>query len=335
MSDSLQRQLHLLHILPRTPAKRSVAELRQLLKAAGHDATTRTLQRDLNALSRLFPLQTDDAPTGTAQGWSWARDATGLDVPSMNASEALTLRMVERFLPQLMPPIVRDYLVPYFQRARTVLEQDKQSKSRRWLDNVRVVPREMPLIPPKVDRRAAEIVYQAILESRRFTVRYRARSARGDEPKDYEVNPLGLVIRGSLVYLVCTLWDYADIRQLALHRIGSATLLGKPTTRPPGFSIDRYIAEGHFQYPTGEKIHLRARFLKDAAEHLAETPLSTDQVITPSDDGAVTVSATVQESDQLEWWLLGFGEYVTVLGPKALRNRLADRTKALAANYNN
>lgn len=331
MSNALQRQLQILRILPRAPARKSIAQIREHLETAGFAVTTRTLQRDLNSLSATFALQSDDAKAGTAQGWSWARNAKTLDIPSMDANEALTLRMVERFLPQLMPPVLRDYLEPFFERARTVLEQDRQPRSRRWLDSVRVIPRELPLLPPTTDRKAADTVYQAYLDGRRFTARYRG--ARKDDAKEYEVNPLGLVARGNLIYLVCTLFDYTDIRQLALHRVRSATLLDKPATRPRGFDIDRYIAEGHFQYLTGETIKLTARFQKDAAAHLAETALSKDQTLTPNGDGTVTVTATVKESDQLEWWLLAFGEYVTVLGPRTLRDRLAERSARLADNY--
>jgi len=43
----------------------------------------------------------------------------------------------------------------------------------------------------------------------------------------YTVNPLGLVMRDGTTYLVCTLLDYTDIRQLAMHRMGSAQLLDR------------------------------------------------------------------------------------------------------------
>jgi hypothetical protein len=39
------------------------------------------------------------------------------------------------------------------------------------------------------------------------------------EPVTYKINPLGIVTKEGMTYLVCTLWDYTDIRQLAVHRI--------------------------------------------------------------------------------------------------------------------
>src|SRR3546814_5962985 len=71
-------------------------------------------------------------------------------------------------------------------------------------------------------------------------------------------------------------------------------------------------------------IRLLARFEWAAAEHLRESPLSQDQTWQPDESGeAVTVTATVQDDEQLRWWLLAFGGYVEVLEPKKLRREIA------------
>jgi predicted DNA-binding transcriptional regulator YafY len=62
------------------------------------------------------------------------------------------------------------------------------------------------------------------------------------------------------------------------------------------------------------------------AAHLYDTPLSKDQVITQTrtDAAYVTVSATVNDSPQLLWWLLGFGQQVEVLAPKRLQKAIRE-----------
>lgn len=326
MSDTLLRQWQILRAIPRAPRRADVATLLAYLNRAGHPVSKRTLQRDLNALSTIFPIQSDGDGPGVSHGWFWMADAPAFDLPTMDGPEALTLKLVERFIPTLLPPVFRDYLKPYFNRADVLLAQESQADKRRWLDNVRVVPREMPLLPPETDAAVVAVVYQAFLEGKRFTADYRARSAKGDEPKTYEVNPLAIVARGTLIYLVCTLWEYQDIRQLVLHRFLSATMLDKLATRPAEFNIDRYIESGQFQYPVGPDIQLQAIFDRDAALHLVETPLSKDQVIEDVDENRVRVTATVRETAQLEWWLLGFGGSVEVEGPEGLMRRLGSHT---------
>ncbi|WP_414039233.1 WYL domain-containing protein [Acidithiobacillus sp. M4-SHS-6] len=46
-----------------------------------------------------------------------------------------------------------------------------------------------------------------------------------------------------------------------------------------------------------------------------------------------TVSATVEDSEALRWWMLSFGVSLRVLAPKPLFDELRERTRAMAALY--
>jgi hypothetical protein len=119
MSDTLLRQWELLRAIPRAPRKIDVGSLMSKLAAAGYKTTKRSIQRDLNLLSGVFPLVCDDR--STPYGWSWSSDAPTFDLPSMDGPTALTLRLIEQFIPTLLPPTIRDLLAPQFTRARAVL----------------------------------------------------------------------------------------------------------------------------------------------------------------------------------------------------------------------
>ncbi len=332
MSDTLLRQWELLRAIPRAPRKIDVAALVAKLQTAGHKTTKRSVQRELNLLSGVFPLVCDDR--SQTYGWSWSADAPTFDLPGMDGPTALTVRLIEQFIPTLLPPAIRDLLAPQFARARAVLGAHSDNALRHWADCVRVVPREMPLLPPKFNNDAVRVVYDALLAGQRFVADYRSRANDADEVKTYEVNPLGLVARGNLLYLVCTLWDYEDIRQLTLHRVLTARPSNKPVERPGGFELDRYIESGEFQYPVGPMIKLKAKFYQAAAAHLMETPLSEDQEIERVDSDHVLVTATVRDTAQLDWWLLGFGASVRVLEPPGLAARIAEASQAaLVENY--
>jgi predicted DNA-binding transcriptional regulator YafY len=322
MSETLLRQWEMLRSIPRAPAKVTVATLLARLGAAGFKTTKRTIQRELNMLSTLFPLTSDDR--SIPYGWSWASNAPAFDLPTMDGPTALTVRMIEQFIPTLLPPTIREQLAPHFARARAVLDGNPGNALSHWANCVRVVPREMPLLPPKFNNDAVRVVYGALLAGKRFIAEYRSRAAETDEIKSFEVNPLGLVARGTLLYLVCTLWNCEDIRQLALHRVVSATLNEKTVFKPDGFDLDRYIEQGEFQYPVGPMIQFKAKFQRRAAAHLYETPLSEDQTIERFDVEHVIVTATVRDTEQLEWWLRGFGSQIEVSQPSELNRRLSD-----------
>lgn len=320
MSDTLLRHWTLLRAIPRAPRSITVAELHRHLEGQGYSARRRTVERDLELLSGVFPLLCDDSARPCR--WSWPQDRM-LDVPGMDPTTALTFALAHRFLEQVLPRTTLGLLKPYFEHARAVLDAAAPSGLAAWPDKVRILPRGLKLIGPEIDPKILDTVYGALLADRRFQCIYRRRDA--DEDKDYDVNPLGLVVRDAVIYLVCTFWEYNDIkqvRQLALHRIRTAELLDTQARRPPGFTLDGYIREGAFSMPFSDQpIRLEALFDAGAARHLCETKLSEDQVLEDQPDGRVLVKATVQDTGELRWWLLGFGESVTVRTPEDIISR--------------
>jgi len=337
MGDAILRNLTLLRAIPRHPVKRDVASLHRVLETEGYRITRRQVQRDLERLSSIFAIRPDVEERGHARGWSWDPGAALLDLPAMDPKTALMLQLVQQFVPQLLPPTVNDALKPYFRKAEETLKSGAGTALGRWSDCVRVVPREMPLLAPKLDTAVARVVYDALLQGRRFSARYASRSADGKEREDVEINPLGLVVRGNLVYLVCTFWNYTDVRQIPLHRVRKAKALEKSASRPEGFDLDEYIRSGVFLYPNGEStgktIALKVIFDRGVAAHLAESPLSADQMIEPRNTDEVIVTATVQDTQQLEWWLRAFGDAAEVLAPRALRTRMKATLTGTTARY--
>lgn len=329
MTDTILRQLAMLKLIPRAPRKITVAQLHDKLRDQQYDVNERTIQRDLNTLSVPFSLRCDDR--SKPYGWQFMQDAEIIDLPGMGPTTALAFKLAEVFLEPLLPRSTLKELAPHMQRADQVLAQTKLTL-KDWPNKVYVLPRGQELHPPKVEGEVIESVYQALLEERRFSCDYQPRNR--EERKQYEVNPLGLVFRNGVVYLVCTLWDYSDVRQLVLHRMHNAQLTDKPATSPEGFNLEYYIRnEQRFDYPAGDSIRLEALLEPDVATHLSESRLSEDQTLAPSEDGRYRLTASVIDTLQLRWWLLGFGDRVEVLCPPALRQEFARIAENLASRY--
>lgn len=329
--QSLLRQWHMLRMVPRAPAKVSAGELCERLCAADFNVTKRTVERDLKELANVFPIVVDsrDKP----YGWSWLRDASSFDLPGLTVPEALTLTLVEQHLRHHLPPLTVDALRPHFRSAaRTLAAVEDSAPSRAWLDKVRSVAPQQPLLPPRIDEECQRIVYLALMQDRQLALHYRKRDA--DAPTIYAaVHPLAVVQRGGLVYLVCMFDRYEDVRTIALHRVQHAEALYEPARRKSGFDIDAYIGSGQFGVIAGAPIVLRASFTRAAGEHLFETPLSGDQVLASASDGRLQLSATVPHTRALVWWLLGFGDGVVVQEPAELRAELAGIAQRMAMAY--
>lgn len=329
--QSLLRQWHMLRMVPRAPAKVSAKELCERLCAADFRVTKRTVERDLKELSDVFPIVVDsrDKPFG----WSWLREASSFDLPGLTVPEALTLTLVEQHLRHHLPPITVDALQPHFRSAaRTLSAVEDSAPSRAWLDKVRSVPPQQPLLPARMDEECQRQVYLALMQDRQLKLHYRKRDA--EAPTVYAcVHPLAVVQRGGLIYLACMFDRYDDVRTIALHRVQEAQVLYEPARSKPGFDIDAYIASGQFGVIAGDPINLRASFTRAAGEHLFETPLCADQVLTSDATGRLHLAATVPHTRALVWWLLGFGDGVVIQEPAGLRAEVGGIARRMAAAY--
>jgi predicted DNA-binding transcriptional regulator YafY len=63
--------------------------------------------------------------------------------------------------------------------------------------------------------------------------------------------------------------------------------------------------------------------------------LSLDQQIESYDPGRVLVTATLADTQQLTWWLLGFGDKIEVIEPIELRQKIADIALGMVKHYGN
>ncbi len=328
-TDTLLRQWCMLRQLPRQPRKIGTAEIRKRMREAGYDVTTRTIQRDLVKLSTVLPLHADES---RPKGWAWIADAPQLDMPALEPQAALTFHMVERHLMSLLPASTLNYLTPWFHAATGVLDSQPGALGA-WRNKVRILAPGMPMLPPEVDGEIQRVVTQALLSGQRIEVTYRSREARGG--KTYEASPLGIVLRDQVLYLICTLREYDDIKQLVLGRIQSARLLDKPARVLPGFDIDAYIEQGEFGFPVqgGKRIALVVDIDREAARSVLERPLDRSQRIEDIDEKIVRLSASIANTAELRRWLLGFGPRAVLQGPASLREEMRAEIAAMHRGY--
>lgn len=328
MPDTTLRQITMLSLVPRRPPGITTESIRTALAARDFDVNLRTIQRDLVKLSGPFPLTCDE---GDSPRWHWAPHAETVTLPGHDPVSALSWQLIEQHLQPLLPRSLTHEIQPHFDAARGYLENTDAGSFRRWTKRVRILPRSMQLQAPEISPDVLDAVYQGLLEKRQVEVDYTNRSS--EAPRRMTLHPLALVVRDSVHYLLATVWDFTDIRQLVLHRMSAAHLLEDAANEPEDFELDEYIREGGFDYSSGEKIALVARFDAYAGKALLETPLSLDQTHELLDNGPIEIHATVHDSEQLRWWLMGFGSGVEVIAPEHLREDMRKDAEALLEMY--
>ena len=318
MSDTLYRYILMLRLIPRAPRKVDAGMIQsRLLDDYNIRITRRSVQRDLNKLSAWFPIIGDQ---NKPSGWSWMKNADGLDIPALDPHAALTFQLVGEFLAPLLPRPTLSHLEPHLKRAREVLRGLSTEGLSDWPAKVRVIPRGLPMLPPRIDPQVHSAIYEALLDNRQIKVKYKARGM--PEARNHTLHPLGLVYRENMPYMVCMMDAIDHPIHLPVHRITEASLLSRSVKAPTGFDIDDYIHSGEFGFLLSDK-PIRLRLLvKDPDTFLPaveDTPISEDQKITKRKDGQVILTATIAYTATLETWLLSQGDFIEVLAPKKLQ----------------
>jgi predicted DNA-binding transcriptional regulator YafY len=122
----------------------------------------------------------------------------------------------------------------------------------------------------------------------------------------------------------------------ALHRFIQASIkpLDDARTPPNNLQWKDYLASGAagFNSTSAPPIQLKAWINADLANLLSETPLSQDQALTAVEDG-FTLTASVHDTWQLQWWILSQGARIVIQSPNELRQSIQQQVEQMHFNY--
>jgi len=338
--STLMRQHELLRMLSisRSSSKDAgtwdkASELTQKLSDLGYSVSLRTVQRDLVSLSEIYALEVNDK-NPRDYGWRWKKGAR-INIHEMGTPEALALNMAKLHLAPLLPKITFEALEPLFEAAETWLDKKAKPNNKNpknWINKIRVVQPAQSFIAPNINDGVQENIYHALMDDKKIFVSYQ--SIDNAEPKKYELNPLGLIVRGSIYYLVATAKEYTQVTLYALHRFLSVENLQKNIKIPVGFDLDDAIRNGLGDFSSEpQQITLKIRCDEYLSVYLKETPLSKDQIIQPDSDGKSLITATVNETWQLNLWLKSQGARLEVCEPIAMRESFKAELKKSLSLY--
>ena len=326
--DAMRRQWEILRMIPGRAKGVTALDIIERLEIVGIVVTKRTVLRDLEDLEKNFGLLRDDEKK--PYRWRWRTNA-GIDLPALTLTDAFSLKIVENILKPLVPRVMHETLNYRFKEADAKLKAiSKKKYHSNWADKVRNVSPILPLLPPDIDDGVLDTVQTSLLKDKQVEVAYQ--SMGSDCAKIRLLNPLAIVQSGPVTYLVAIMNGYSDVRYYAVHRMHSAILKRENAVIPNDFSIDEEIKKGKFGFGEANNIVLHAYIDKWLCQILEETPLSVDQKII-QDDNYPYLTATVQNTWQLTWWLLSLGDGIEVVKPKKLRNEMKVKLDNASEQY--
>lgn len=303
---TLDQTLVYLEILKRIPRRSSVStqDLLNSLAAAGIELPVLTLQRYLKVLtdSDVVPIRCDRR--SRPYSYRMDVDASPYLFSQLTPQECLLLKLAKENLRNQLPAHISKSFDPIFETVdENLVSRDKNRKEKAWLKKVAVVSNSLPQIPPTFKARIFDTLSEALYDDKKLEIVYR----NVDKAvKKHVVTPLGLVQQDHRLYLVCQFEGYGNIRHLPLHRMEDAALLSEAANPVPGFDLNRYIDERHFNYSGDElrNIHLVLEFTNEqTAMNLREAPFTRNQTITELASGGYRLEADLEDSILLDGWI--------------------------------
>ncbi|HEY5637817.1 MAG TPA: YafY family protein [Burkholderiales bacterium] len=310
----------------------------QLLKSRGTtpfallqeelDVSRATLKRDLEYMRSRFnaPIEYDRE----AGGYRFGRSRTGprYELPGLwfSSEEAYALLAMQQLLAGLEPGLLGPHVQPLMERLRAILGTGEHS----WQD----VERRIRILQP--GRRGARsphfgVLATALLGRKQVSIRHWHRI--DDRETERSVSPQRLVHYRDNWYLDAYCHLRKDLRSFAVDAIRAATMLEARAKEIPQAEMDSYLKSGYGIFAGRDVQWAKLRFAPMAARWVTAQTWHSQQKTRAEKDGSWILELPYADDRELAMEILRYGPEVEVLGPPALRKRVAESLAAAAARY--
>ena len=174
------------------------------------------------------------------------------------------------------------------------------------------------------------LLQEAIWQERKISMVYQ----RGENTVERVLDPLGLVAKGRVWYLVASVED--ETRTYRISRIQQADILDEPCTRPPDFDLASYWQRSSAAFVANiPRYVVSVRATQRALERVMHVGrfIQLEQVSPPAEDGWIAARLTFEIQEEACGYLLSFGTEMEILEPLELREQLISLAQSLVKFY--
>ncbi|RTE10014.1 helix-turn-helix transcriptional regulator [Paenibacillus whitsoniae] len=290
------------------------------------EVSHRTILRDMDALSLSgIPVVADRGKTG---GWRlmdhFRSQLSGLKLDEM---KTLFILPSESMLEDLG---VRTFGTDTRQKLLAALPSATKSEARHFLEKIYI---DTGTWKPVADKnKALTIIQEALWADRKLKLVYQKADGTSSS---ITVCPLGLVVKGSVWYLVA-LNEQEAYRNYRLSRIVQAEPAGEGFTRPKDFHLAEYWKRSKLAFSES----LPAFQVKvAAAPEVVSRMTFTDKFVVKvaeqarPDDGMLDITLNFNTEQEAVQYVLGFGGAVKLIEPERLIALLVQQAHAVIGMY--
>jgi predicted DNA-binding transcriptional regulator YafY len=174
------------------------------------------------------------------------------------------------------------------------------------------------------------VIAGAVWDDRLLRLTYRR---DGGHPAARTVEPLGLVLKAGVWYLVARLPGREEPHVYRLSRVAAALPLEERFDRPAEFDLAGYWSGWASAFQSSlPRIHLPARLAPESVEAARDVAIEV-QAGPPGPDGWLPATLTFERMEHALGAFLSLGAGAEVLAPAELRERVAEAAVATARRY--
>lgn len=174
------------------------------------------------------------------------------------------------------------------------------------------------------------LLQEAIWQERRLCITYQ----RGENAVERMLDPLGLVAKGRIWYLVAAV--DGEIRTYRVSRVQQASILDEPCTRPPNFDLAGYWRQSSADFLANIPRHVvSVRMTREALSRVQQVGrfIQLEHVGSPDEHGWVTARILFEYKEEACGFMLSFGTEMEILEPQELREQVVKLAQSVAAFY--
>jgi predicted DNA-binding transcriptional regulator YafY len=287
-----------------------------------------TLKRDLEYMRERFnaPIEYDREANGYRFGKPRAGPRYSLPGLWFSPAEIQALLTMQQLLANLQPGLLEPHVQPLLARLRAILASGDHS----WEE----VEKRIRILQPGRRESKAEhfgVVATALLRRLRLQIAHYNRNE--DRETVREISPQRLVHYRDNWYVDAWCHLREDLRSFAVDAIRGAALVERRAKEVPKADLDEYLKSGYGIF-AGRKVEWATlRFSPVAARWVSAQSWHSRQRARIEKDGSYVLELPYSNDRELVMDILRYGADVEVLGPPALRKRVAEALREAAKRY--
>jgi len=320
--DQLGRQWKIIRRLIVSSQGKSVQDL-----ASELSCHARTVYRDLEALQVAgFPVYTERK--NQKNYWSLMASAKHQIPIPFNITELMALYFSSDMLKMLKNTVFYDSLESLFKKIKATLPPEYLTYLQHVESSLKV-----DLKPTKDYSRFRDIIDQineAIFNRQHVRIRYYAMSRQKTSQR--VVAPYKLWFFDGTFYMLGFCRLRKDIRLFAVDRIQNMVLTGTTFEAPEDFDMENLL-RASFGAFFGEPVQVIIHFSPRIAGYIAEKIWHESQVVEKQKDGSLIFKAQIAGTEEIKFWILGWGKDALVLEPDSLREEIRMEAQGILKEY--